>query len=217
MSNNLKLTDTYDAKLFPSHWDKQNKIKRKKVIKQKKIKSSSDSEQSSVEDNSENKNESKCNEGKKCYDINEDSDCVEDNIETLKKECDILYKDLGIQLFHDGEQASAAIVKKINKRKQITDIENYKKKSKLNFLTDETDIDNLTAKQNIDTNINSYDKANVCEQNINKTNSIINKLKNHKTSTDVDRFTLTDENYFKTINSIRCFGMKSSSYFRFEN
>ncbi|XP_060868591.1 putative uncharacterized protein DDB_G0287457 [Metopolophium dirhodum] len=125
-----------------------------------------DSEQSSVEeDNSEKKNESKnneneCNEGKKCYDMSEDSDCVEDDFETLTRECDILCKDLGIQLFPDSKQAPTAIVKKINKRKQITDIANHKKKSKLNFLTNTTDVENITEKQNINTNNNSKDISN---------------------------------------------------------
>jgi len=49
----LNTKDTNDRELFPAHWDKQDKIKQKKLMKRKKIRSCSDSEQSSgVEDNS---------------------------------------------------------------------------------------------------------------------------------------------------------------------
>jgi len=205
----LNTLDTSDVERFPSHWDKQEKTKRKKLIKRKKIISCSDSEQSSVEGNSENtnkseNNENKCNEDKKCYDLSEDSDCVVDDFDTLTREKNILCNDLGIQLIHHGKQGPAAIVKKIHKRKQITDIANYKKKSKLHFLTDETAIENINTSVN-----NSHDTANVCEKNI-KTNNTTNKLRNHKPLTDIDRFTLTGENYFKIIDGIKCFGIKSS-------
>ncbi|CAI6359644.1 unnamed protein product [Macrosiphum euphorbiae] len=42
----LNTKDTNDRELFLAHWDKQDKIKRKKLIKRKKIRSCSDSEQS---------------------------------------------------------------------------------------------------------------------------------------------------------------------------
>ena len=131
--------------------------------------------------------------------MSEDSDCVNDDFDTLTRETDILCKDLGLQLFHYCKQGPAAVVKKINKRKQITDITNYKKTSKLNFLTNETDTENITEKQNINTNINCHDEANVGEQNVN-TNNIVNELRNHKPSIDIDRFTLTDENCFRIIS-----------------